>query len=80
MGLSTAWKKFVHSLAGGIPHSDKRFVGLKITTVGYLLAMIGMAMLFGSAEELGKAVAYVGGVIFIVGFVTQAIIMLFTLK
>ena len=75
-----SWNNFVNSLTGGVPHSDKKFLGLKIALVGYLIAMAGALLLFSGFNEPGQLVAYLGTAVSVVGIVAQAAIILFRLK
>ncbi len=74
------WKSFVDSMTGGIPHSDKRFLGLKIALLGYLVAMAGLLLLFSGFGQPGQLIAYLGAAVGTVGIVTQVVIMLYKLR
>ena len=74
------WKNFVGSLTAGIPHSDKRFLGLKIALIGYLVAMTGMLLLFGGFGKTGQLIAYLGAGVGVVGIITQMLIFWFKFK
>jgi hypothetical protein len=74
------WKDFVASLTGDIPQSDKRFLGLKISLTGYLVAMTGILLLFGGFENIGQFIVYLGAGVGVVGIITQIFIMLIKLK
>lgn len=74
------WKSFVDSLTSGIPHSDKRFLGLKMALLGYLIAMVGLLLLFSGFSRLGCLVAYFGAAIGTIGIVAQVITMVLRLR
>lgn len=75
-----AWNNFVNSLTKGIPHSDKRFLGLKIALFGYLIAMAGLLLLFGGFGKTGQLTAYVGAAVGAIGILVQIVILLYKLK
>jgi hypothetical protein len=72
-----SWKSFVNTLTHGIPHFDKRFLGMKISGVGFLIAITGVILLITGFENTGRLIAYLGAGVGIAGTITGVLIKLF---
>ncbi|MGO9446257.1 MAG: hypothetical protein ACLPXB_15985 [Thiobacillaceae bacterium] len=74
---NTVWKNFVDSLMHGIPQSDKRFWGMKVSGVGFLIALAGILLLIAGLKEAGRMIAYLGAGVSVAGTITGILIKLF---
>jgi len=50
---------------------EKKFIGLKITTMGFLCAIFGLLVFTLIAQSIGRIIIYFGFVIGIVGMITH---------
>jgi hypothetical protein len=70
-----AWRKLVYWVAGGIPHDDRRWLGHKIATIGFLLAVGGAAPFFVDGlkafREASRFVVYIGFAMGVVGVIVS---------
>ena len=55
---------------------EKKLIGLKITTVGFLCVMLGLIVFFFVAQLIGRIIIYLGFVVGFVGMVTHFLILL----
>lgn len=72
-----SWKKFVEEISGGIPHSDRIFIGLKIAQFGFLGSVLGAFFLFSGFQQVGQLLTYIGAAVFVIGMLTFFLMSIF---
>ncbi len=69
------WKSFIDSLTAGIPHSDRRFRGLKVAVIGFFLTLGGLLIFISGFKQLGTLIIYCGITVGFIGLATHIITM-----
>jgi hypothetical protein len=70
-----SWKSFVGSLTAGVPHSDKRFRGLKIALIGFFVTLGGLLVFLGGFNHGGTLIIYCGIAVGFIGIATHVVTM-----
>ncbi len=54
---------------------EKKFIGLKILTVGFLCVILGLMVFLFIVQPIGKIIIYLGFVVGVVGMITHFFIL-----
>ncbi len=74
------WKSFVSYLSGGMDHSDRRLFGLRVSMLGFLVLLCGVALFWLDFQKAGNALVKVGMVVGVLGIVLQFVLRIAEMK